>query len=120
MIRSAVRPVTNVDAIWSTRSTSTTSRNTAAAPIEHPGRAAGHAAVDAGLHQVRPGQPGQRVEDDERQPEQQRAAELLQQPEQAELALVRALGAHVELGAVAHRAAVPRPGRAVPAWRGQR
>ena len=81
-----------------------TARKAPTAANSTASRAVRDAAVDAGLDQVRAGQPGERVEHDEHQAEQQRAAELAQQPEQAERrGRGRVSAARSSVGAVAHR-----------------
>ena len=115
MIRSAARPVTNVSPTSSTRSARVTTRKMADAAKSTRLGALRHAAVDAGLDQDRAGQAGQRVEDDQDQAEQQRPAELAQQPAQVEAAVVARLLVEVD----GRRRRVPGAGRPPgPAARG--
>ena len=62
-----------------------------------------HAIVETGLHQDRSGQRHQSVDDHEDQSEQQRPAELTQQPQQAEAPVRTRLALEVDRGDVTHR-----------------
>ena len=83
-MRSAVRPVTKVDPIWSKRSTSAMAEVGERGREQHRLRAVRDAGVDAGLHEVRTGQPGDGIDHDEHQTEQQRSAEAPQHVHQPE------------------------------------
>ena len=71
---------------------------------EHGLGALRHAVVDAGLDQDRAGQAGQRVDDHQEQPQEQRSAELTQKPSQVEAPVVARLFGQVDLGDVTHGA----------------
>ncbi len=69
---------------------------------EHGLGALRHAVVDAGLDKDRTGQTGQRVDDNQEQPQEQRSAELTQKLSQVEALVVARLIGQVDIGDVTH------------------